>query len=232
MAKRSQPAAKPEPRAKRKPTGSGLVLAGVPRVNLLPASELQRRAAGVLVRGWVVGLIATAVAVSGLVATAYWAKGVADWQLTAEQARTMELNSELASLSHVSRAFAERTTLTGLRADAMGTDIEWRPLLADLSRTLPRGAELTGFEWITGANPVAEAEPGTGIGLIGRLTVATDDPADQNRTVDKLRSLDIALAAEAGTLTADSEKHFTYVVEFVLDQSHYSGDHLSEPGAR
>jgi len=234
MARRSRPKTKPEPKQKRKlkPKGSGLVLAGVPRVNLLPASELRRRADGVLARRWVAGLLATAVAVSGLVAAAYWERTVAAQQLSAEQARTLDLNGELAGLAHVSQAFAERTTLTTLRGEAMGTDTRWRPLFADLTGTLPKGAELTGFDLITGLNPAPEIDPGIGIGLIGRLTVRTDNPADQNRMVDKLRSLDITLAADAGTLSSEGEDGFSFVVEFVLNQTHYSGDHLSEAGIR
>lgn len=234
MARRSRPETKPEPepKQKRKPKGSGLVFAGVPRVNLLPASELHRRAAGALIRRWVAGLLATAVAVSGLVAAAYWERTVAAQQLAAEQARTLDLNGELAGLSHVSRAFAERTALTTLRGQAMGTDIQWRPLFADLTGALPKGAELVGFDLVTGVNPVAEVDPGIGIGLIGRLTVNTNDPADQNRMVDKLRSLDITLAADADTLSSEGENGFSFVVEFVLDQTHYSGDHLPEAGAR
>lgn len=232
MAMPSPSETQPEPKAKRRPKGSGMVIGGVPRVNLLPASEVQRRAAGALVRRWVVGLLATAAVVSCLVAAAYWERTVANQQLVAEQARTMDLNVELAGLSHVSRAFAERTTLTTLRAEAMGTDMEWRPLLTELAGSLPKGAALTGVELITGANPVADAVPGTGIGVIGRLTVSTQDPADQNRAIDKLRGLDIVLSADAGALTATGDEGFSFVVEFVLNQSHYSGDHLAEAGAR
>ena len=239
MAKRSKPETKPEPqakapeaKAKRKPKGSGLVIGGVPRVNLLPAGEVHRRAAGALVRRWVAGLLATAVVISGLVAAAYWERSIASQLLAAEQARTLNLNGELAGLSHVSRAFAERTTLTTLRTQAMGTDIRWRPLFADLAGTLPKGAELTGFDLITGINPMAEVDAQVGIGVIGRLTVYTDDPADQNRMVDRLRALDATLAADAGALTSAGEDGFSFVVELVLDQTHYSGDHVAEAGAR
>lgn len=234
MAKRSSPETKPEPepKAKRKPKGSGLAIGGVPRVNLLPPSELQRRAAGVLVRRWIAGLLATAVVVSGLVATAYWVRGIAEQQLTAEQARTIDLNIELADLSHVSQAFAQRTALTTLRAEAMGSDLEWRALISDIAGAIPSGASLTGFELIAGANPLPEADPATGIGLIGRLTLGTEDPADQNRLVDALRGLDIVLAADAGSLSASEDAGFTFNVEFVADQSHYSGDHVPEGGAR
>ena len=57
----------------------------------------------------------------GLVAAAYWQRSIAAAQLAAEQARTMELNGELASLSHISQALATRTELTDLRAQAMAT---------------------------------------------------------------------------------------------------------------
>lgn len=232
MTKRSEPKTKPETRPKRKPKGSGLAIAGVPRVNLLPASEVQRRAAGVLVRRWAAGLVATAMVVSGLVAVAHWERTVATQQLAAEQARTLDLNGKLADLSHVSRTFAERTALTTLRGQAMSTDTQWRPLFADLTGALPKGAELAGFDLVTGINPVAELDPGSQIGLIGRLTVNTNDPADQNRVVDKLRSLDMTLAADAGPLSSEGEDGFSFVVEFVLNQTHYSGDHLPETGAR
>ena len=235
MAKRTKPEAepKPAPKAKGRAKGSGLVLAGVPRVNLLPPSEVQRRAAGALVRRWVAGLVATALVVSGLVAAAYWQRSIAAQQLVAEQARSMELNSELAGLSHVSRALATRAELTGLRARAMGNDLEWRKLFADLVGTLPTGATLTGFELITGANPVADAEPSSEIGMIGRLTVHTDDPADQNRMVDQLRALAITLAADAGSLTSvGDDKSFEFLVEVIVDQTHYSGDYLSNEGPR
>ncbi|MCA0250949.1 MAG: hypothetical protein LCH76_01390 [Actinobacteria bacterium] len=235
MAKRAKPEAepKPAPKAKGRPKGSGLVLAGVPRVNLLPPSEIQRRAAGALVRRWVAGLVATALVVSGLVAAAYWQRSIAAAQLAAEQARTMELNGELASLSHISQALATRTELTDLRAQAMGNDLEWRGLFTDLVRTLPAGTTLTGFELTTGANPVADADQASGVGLIGRLTVRTDDPADQNRMVDQLRALSITLAADAGSLTSvDDDKGFDFIVEVVVNQAHYSGDHLPEGGPR
>lgn len=238
--KRVKPEAKPKPEPKPKPErkpkgkqkGSGLVLAGVPRVNLLPPSELQRRAAGALARRWVAGLAATALVVSGLVGAAYWQRSIAAEQLAAEQARTMELNGDLAGLSHISKALTTRAKLTDLRTQAMGNDLEWRALFSEFARALPTGAKLTGFELLTGANPVADVEPAAGIGVIGRIIVNTSDPADQNRMIDSLRGLDPVLAADAGSLTAAVDNRFDFVVEIVVDQTHYSGDHLSEGGVR
>ncbi len=223
---------KPEPKAKGRTKGSGLVLSGVPRVNLLPPSEIQRRAAGALMMRWVAGLVATAVVVSGLVAAAYWQRSVAADRLAVEQARTTELSSELGALAPVSQALGTRAKLTSLRAQAVGNDLEWRALFSDLRRALPAGTELTGFQLITGANPAEGADPTAEIGMIGQFTVHTDDPADQIRTVDRLRALDIALSADAGSLTSANGGGFDFAVEFVVDQTHYSGAFLSEGGAR
>lgn len=232
MAKRTEPKQKPEPKPKGKAKGSGLVLGGVPRVNLLPAAEIQRRGEQALIGRWVAGLVATAVVVSGLVVAAFWERGLAERQLAAEQARTMELNVALAGLAPVSQAFADRTALSDLRSAAMGNDLEWRALLTDLTRALPSGSTLTAFELVTGANPAPEADPTTQVGVLGRLTVGSDDPADQNRLVDKLRGRDTVLSADAGALTSSGEEGYSFVVEVVLDQAHYSGDHLPEAGAR
>lgn len=217
---------------KRRPRGSGMVIAGVPRVNLLPASEIQRRAAGALVQRWAVGLLATAVAVAGLVAAAHWERGIAARQLAAEQARTLALNGELAGLAHVSQAFTERTALTSLRAEAVGNDLAWRALFSDLTSVIPRGAELIGFDLITGANPWVDGDPAAAIGVVGRLTIRSKDPADQNRMIDRLRALDITLAADAGSLSSDRAEGFTFIVELVLNQTHYTGKHLVEEGTR
>lgn len=234
MVKRTRAEQGTKPKPDRKPKGSGLVLSGIPRVNLLPAAELQRRSASVLIRRWIAGLAATALVVSGLVAAAYWERSVAEQQLAAEQARTMDLNLQLAALSHVSQAIVDRAALAELRTTAMGNDLVWRPLFADVIRTLPRGAQLTGYELVTGGNPTKDADPATEISLFGQLTVTTADPADQNRMIDKLRTLDSFLAVDAGALTVAEpvEKGYTFIVEVVVNQTYYSGDHLPEVGAR
>ncbi|MGC3956382.1 MAG: hypothetical protein QM804_19440 [Propionicimonas sp.] len=43
----------------------------------------------------------------------------------------------------------------------MGNDLEWRALFADVTRALPRGTELIGFDLVTGANPTDDTDPAT-----------------------------------------------------------------------
>lgn len=226
------PKQKADKATRPRPQKGGLVLAGIPRVNLLPPSELERRATVALGKRWLLGLLATAAVVSSVVAGAYWVRTTATTELLAEQGRTMTLNTELAGFADVSRSIAEQGALVTFRTDAMGNDTEWRRLFKDLLGALPRGADLRDFNLVSGANPVAEADPAKAIGVIGRLTVFSKDARDLDRLVDNLRDLDIALSADAGSLTSTDGDGYTFLVEFVINQAHYSGDFAAEGGAR
>ena len=107
---------KPRPEKKARPVKGGLVLSGVPRVNLLPLSELERRATRSLLKQWAIGGLVTAAVVTGLVVGANAVRTVASLELAAEQARTIDLNGELAGFSEVSRALGERTELPSTSA--------------------------------------------------------------------------------------------------------------------
>ena len=61
----------------------------------------------------------------------------ADHRLAAEQARTNELLTEIASLSEVSQALATEAELTDFRTQAMATDLAWSPVLAKVTGVLP-----------------------------------------------------------------------------------------------
>lgn len=233
MAKKSPaPKATKQPKMRKRATSTGLTIAGVPTVNLLPPSEVAQRTAVALIKRWLAALVATAIAVSALVVGAHQIHAAAAQQLASEQARTLALNSDLAGLSHVSERITERADLTRMRADAMGNDTAWRSLFKYVRDATPNGAEIMAFDLIPGANPVPGQTPELGIGMIGRFTLSTDDPTHHHRMIDSLRRLDITLAADAGALTANPEGDFTFVVEVVFDQALYSGDHLSEDGER
>lgn len=216
----------------RQPKGSGLVLAGVPRVNLLPASEIERRGVATLTRRWIAGLAVTAVMVSGLVGAAQMVRATAAARLSTEQDRTLALNNELAGYSHVSVVIGQRTALTTLRDAAMGNDVEWRALFRDLTSAIPGSAELTGFDLMPGTNPIPEPVSGTAVGVVGRLTIASKQPADQVRTIDRLRGLETVLSADAGAVTQEEDGSFVLIIEVVVDQAHYSGEYVAPGGVR
>ena len=130
---------------KAKPAKSSYVLSGVPRVNLMPTSELERRATVSLVRRWLLGLLATAAVISAVVAGTNWMRAAATAELIAEQDRTVSLNSELASYATVSQTLAEQAELTAYRTAAMGNDIEWRSFFKTLVAAVPDGSAIQSF---------------------------------------------------------------------------------------
>ena len=219
------------PRRGPKPAKRGVILSGVPRVNLLPLSEVERRATRTLLKGWVIGALATAVIASGIVGAANWMRAVADSELAAEEDRTLELNTRLAEFSDVSRALAERGDLASYRTVAAGNDVGWREFLRTLLAAVPADSELRDFNLTVGANPAEGADPATAVGVIGRLTLATTDARDVARMVAKLRELDITLAADTGSLSSAGEDGYTYTVDVVVNQGPYSGRFADEAGA-
>ena len=153
-------------------TAPAFALAGVPRVNLMPPLEIERRKRGSLVRVWAWVVVAAMLVAALVVAGAFALKFVADQALVAEQAETTVLLSELASLSPVSSAIATEAELTDFRADAMGADFAWAPVVATVAGALPGDVRLTGFDFTAGGIPQTD-DPRTEVGLTGH-----DDPRE------------------------------------------------------
>lgn len=209
-------------------TESGIPLSGVPRVNLLPASEVARRDGLRLTKRWVAGLAASLILVTIAIGVAVSWRTMAEFELTLEQERTLDLNTDLGALAKVSRVLADQDTLTKLRASAMANDAELQVVLKQIEGALPKGATLQVFDMIGGANPISGEDPGAAPGALARVVVATDDPADQYRMVASLRALETVLAAEAGVVASEDSEHYSFAVGITFDQSHYTGRHTKE----
>ena len=177
-----------------------LPIGSLPRVDLLPPSEMRRRDMLARARAWMVVGIA-AVAVSALLVGGAAAYHVASSvRLGLEQARTQQILTGIAELSEVSEALATRGDLQALRADAMAGDLEWTPAVALITSHLPAGVTITGFSLDAGAAPVAGSDP-------------TSAPA--------------VIAADLESLTA-ADGVFTYTLRIALDQSVYTGAFTAE----
>lgn len=208
-----------------KATSTGLVLAGTPRVNLLPPRIIEHRLQVRLTKRWLIGLIVSLLAAGMVGGGAYVMRASAQASLLAEQDRTIQLTAELAGYADVTKALSDRAALTSYRAEAMGNDLEWQAFYETVKRQLPAGVALSSIELTSGANPVTEAERPNTVGMAVRLTLSSSNPIDQDKVVDGLRKLDIAIDANASTLEADSgnDKGYSMVVTFVADQTIYSG---------
>ncbi|WP_137845547.1 hypothetical protein [Microbacterium sp. 2FI] len=199
---------------------------GIPRVNLIPRSEIEKRERAALTRGWMWGVLATIVVAFLVIAAAFVLNWLADQRLAESQARTNALLTELASLSDVSAALATESALTDFRADALGNDLAWAPVIAQLAGALPEEVAISGFAFVTGGTPQT-ADVTTEVGLDGTLTLTSPNAIDIAATIRSIRSLESVADAD-GRLVTSSQRtvgQFTYELSVTFDQSIYSGEY-------
>lgn len=213
-------------------TAPAFPLAGVPRVNLMPPLEIERRRRGSLVRVWAWIVLAAMLVAALVIAGAFALKFAADQALVAEQAETNVLLSELSSLSPVSSALATERELTEFRADAMGADFAWAPVVAAVASALPADVRLTGFDLTAGGIPQAD-DPTTEVGLTGTMTLESPNPIDLPATIRQLRGVAAVDSVDGRSLLTGSQNvgTYSYQLDIVFDQSIYSGEYdLAEGG--
>ena len=207
--------------------------AGIPRINLMPRSEVARRERDKLVRLWVwIGLGAIVVAML-IIAGAFAVKFFADQRLAAEQARTSALLTELASLSEVSQALAAEAELTDFRAAALASDLAWTPVIAKVTGILPSDTTLTGFDVAVGGALLGD-DPALEPGVVGTLTIDSATPLDIVAIIRALRQIDGVLYADGRSVTSSqvSEGRFAYQLDVGFDQSVYSNAFAAEQGGQ
>jgi hypothetical protein len=203
-----------------------VAVGGVPRVNLMPRSEIERRERETLLRRWLWGVLAAIVVALLIIAGAMVLKWAADQRLAAEQAESNQLLAELAALSDVSQALATERELTTFRTESMGADFAWSPVFASVKSSLPAEAALVGFDLIGGGVPQG-AEPTLEPGLVGTIAVGSRNPVDIVAVARDLRVVPGVLLADGQSVTESSVSPGSYVYELtvVFDQSIYSGQY-------
>lgn len=204
-------------------------LAGMPRVNLMPRSEIARRERDQLTRVWVWAVAGAVVLALLIIGAAFALSWLADQRLAAEQAKTADLTAELASLSDVNAALATEAELTDFRTQAMATDIAWAPAIAKITSVLPPGSELTGYDLIVGGAPQGD-DPTVEEGLAGTVFIDSPTPIDIVTIVRSLRGVDGVLFADGQSVTSSpvSEGRYAYQLNLKLDQTIYSGDFAAD----
>ncbi|MRH30192.1 hypothetical protein GH740_12870 [Microbacterium sp. SYP-A9085] len=206
----------------------GTALAGyglVPRVNLLPRSETERRDRLVLVRWWLIGVVMAVVLVVLVSAGAYVINVFASQRLAAENARTTDLTTQLSGLSDVSKLQGVQRDLEAYRTEAMGADIAWVPVFDALGGLVPKDADITGWDFVTGALPAADA---AAAGVTGTLMFTSTRPVDIVETVRGIRAAEGVIDADGAEMTGASaadgnDALYTYKITVELDQTVYTG---------
>lgn len=203
----------------------------LPRINLMPRSEIARREREQLVRKWVWAVMGALVIALLLVAASFWLKWLADQRLAAEQARTNQLITEIASLSEVSQALATQSELSAFRTEAMASDLAWTPVITKVVGTLPADTTVTGFNLEVGGVPQTD-DPASEVGLVGTLTFDSPTPLDIVPIIRSLRSVEGVLFADGRSLIGDTTTgRFAYQLDVQFDQSIYSGDFAADQGS-
>ncbi|MFI8594775.1 hypothetical protein ACIGCK_10165 [Microbacterium sp. NPDC078428] len=213
------------------PTGAGAsVTRGIPRVNLMPRAEIERRRRTALVRAWGWGLVGALAVVLAAGAAAFTANLAAQQALAAEQARTTALLTELQALSEVGSALADTTALEAFRAEAMAGHVAWEGELTAIAAALPAGTTVTGFDLTalpgTPAADAAGADAAQAAAVTGTLTLQSASPVDVAEAIRAVRSVPGVLAADGRDVSSgatDGPRLYTSVLGIELDQSVYTG---------
>ncbi|MBO3087202.1 fimbrial assembly protein [Cellulomonas dongxiuzhuiae] len=136
--------------------GSTAVRVRVPQVNLLPSSVSDARGLRTVKRWALLGVAATVL----LVALVYVASALqlaeAQGDLTAAQARTTQLQGQMAEYSEVPLVLGELGQAEQARSLATSTEVLWRPYLDSVRAALPADAALRTLQ-VTGATPTVSA---------------------------------------------------------------------------
>ncbi|BDZ40599.1 PilN domain-containing protein [Microbacterium suwonense] len=202
----------------------GVVVGAIPRVNLLPKSELDRRSNAALARRWVAVGIGALLIVVVLIGGGYAYSLMSSMRLTAEQNRASQLSIDLAELAPVSRSVAQRRSLSAQLEQAMAGDLAWRPVLDGLAAQLPDDAVVTGYSLAAGPVPAGD-DPSVQVGIDGTLTVITATPLPVAEVIDAVRGVEDVLYVDIRQLLRDADEEpdsYEYTIQVQLDQTVYS----------
>ena len=200
--------------------------AGMPRVNLMPRSEIIRRERDSVMRGWMWGVLAAVAVAALIIAGAFVLRFAAEQRLAAEQATSTQLLGELSALAETSQALATEQELTQFRSEAMAADFSWAPVVASVASALPGDAALIGYDFVSGGAPQG-ADPALEVGVTGTVSVESPRPLDIVSTIRAIRALPGVIYADGQSVTASSvtEGNYGYLLNVTFDQSIYSGDY-------
>jgi hypothetical protein len=205
-------------------------IGALPRVDLLPPSEVQRRDVLARARLWVwVGLAALAVAVV-TVGASFALNMAASLRLAAEQARTQQIIVGIGQLHEVSEAMSTRSQLQGMRQEAMAGDLAWAPVVSLVAAHLPAGVTITGYSLDAGPIPTVGGDATKDPGVSGTVTFTSTTPIDFVGATRDLRKADGMLSAEVGELST-AQGVPTYTVHVELDQTVYTNAFTPATGA-
>jgi hypothetical protein len=209
--------------ARRTPT---LPLGALPRVDLLPASEMRRRDVRARIRTWIWVAIASALVAVLAVGAALAVNMGAALRLGSEQARTLQIMTGIGGLSDVSTALSTRTELQALRGEAMSGDLDWQEAIDTIAAVLPPGVSIAEYAFEAGgaasADTDADADAGAAaVGVTGTVTLRSTAPLDFVAVTRDLRARESVQEADVDDFSS-TDGVYSYRLHVTLDQSVYT----------
>lgn len=202
--------------------GAGRV-GGIPRVNLLPRIEIDRRERLALARRWLVVVLVAMFAIAGISAGAYTLNSLASTRLASENARTTDLLGQISDLADVSKVRTAQRDLESFRTEAMGADVAWVPVYGVFEKVIPGDGVVIGWDLATGTLP-GDGDPSDQAGVTGTLTISSPVPMDIVTMVRALRKQDGIIDADGALLERpDEEPAYEYTLTATWDQTVYTG---------
>lgn len=199
---------------------SSIAIGQLPLVNLMPPSETARRASAVLLRRWVLAILAAVLLVAAVAAGGFVLQLSAAQRLAFENLRTETLLAQMSELSDVQAQLDLQSELTTYRADAMTASLRWSGLLEALRQVVPAGVAVTGFSLSPGGMPQGD-DPAAEIGAGGTITLTSSGPQQVVPLVRAARELPGVLEVDGWEVDA-TETGFTYELRIAFDQSVYT----------
>ncbi|HAM45000.1 MAG TPA: hypothetical protein DCM67_08290 [Propionibacteriaceae bacterium] len=204
-------------------TNQALQAGTVPRVNLLPPAEMERRSRRELIVRWFGAAFVAVVLVFSVSAVAFGWAAQASGYLIQQQEAAASLNSQMEQYRDVAHLSSDAAKLRQMRAVAGANDIDWTALADEIKAVLPTKVTLTGFRLAPGAAPKAGADAKAQVGLQGTLTFSSNRTVAQAETINKLRTLPGLLSVDAGALSVADNGGYTFEATVSFDQTRYTG---------
>lgn len=205
----------------------GLVLAGEPRINLLPPEVAEQAVTRALRKKLIMATAGVLVLVLAGIGGAFWYASLSQLRLASAQAETAGLLSEQSKYVKVREVQAQVDTATAARAVGGWTEIDWKDYLQALRAVLPGDVAIEAVT-IDSASPfTVYAQPTAPLQdpRVATLSVTIASPGlpAVPQWLTALQTLTGFADAVPGTITAKDDGSYTVVVTMHINAAAFTG---------
>jgi len=212
----------------------GLVLAGEPRINLLPPEVAEQAATRALRKKLIVATAGVLVVVMAGIGGAMWHATMSQLRLASAQAETADLLSEQSKYVKVREVQAQVDTALAARAVGGWTEVDWKAYLQALRAVLPADVAIDAVSidstspFTLYAQPTAPLQAARVATL--SVTIASPSLPAVPQWLEGLQTLTGFADAVPGTITAKDDGSYTVVVTMHINAAAFTGRFADNTG--